>query len=71
MIELAGKRVQAAVAEKKNELDGQKFGKEQLLISARYRNRKDLVSALLDNGKAYTVAEVEQMIEKFMKGQVK
>ena len=71
MIELAGKRVQAAVAEKKNELDGQKFGKEQLLISARYRNRKDLVSALLDNGKAYTVAEVDQMIEKFMKGQVK
>lgn len=71
MIELAGKRVQAAVAEKKNELDGQKFGKEQLLISARYRNRKDLVSALLDNGKTYTVAEVDQMIEKFMKGQVK
>lgn len=71
MIELAGKRVQAAVAEKKSELDERKFGKEQLLISARYRNRKDLVSALLDDGKAYAVAEVDQLIEKFMKGQVK
>lgn len=68
---MAGKRVQAAVAEKKSELDERKFGKEQLLISARYRNRKDLVSALLDDGKAYAVAEVDQLIEKFMKGQVK
>lgn len=68
---MAGKRVQAVVAEKKSELDGQKFCKEQLLISARYRNRRDLVSALLDDGKSYTVAEVDQMIEKFMKGQVK
>lgn len=48
-----------------------RFSKEQLLSSAKYRGKKDLVSALLDGSKTYTIAEVDQMVDRFMKGKVK
>lgn len=47
------------------------FSKEQILASARYRNRRDLVAALLDDRKEYTIEEVEEVINGFMKGKVK
>lgn len=47
------------------------FSKEQLLCSECFLARKDLVNALLDEGKQYAKKDVEQMIEKYMKGQVK
>lgn len=47
------------------------FTRQQLLASARYRNRSDLVSALLEEGRNYTLKEADQMIDKFMKGKVK
>lgn len=49
----------------------QKFSKEQILASARYANRRDLVDALLDKDKSYTFETVDNMIEKYKKGQVK
>jgi len=49
----------------------QKFSKVQILASAQYANRRDLVDALLDDNKKYTKAEVDQLVDKFMKGQVK
>ena len=42
-----------------------------MLASARYRDRRDLVSALLDDGRTYTIAEVGQMVDRFMKGKVR
>lgn len=54
--------------QKQNE---QKFSKEQILASARYANRRDLVDALLDKDKSYTFETVDNMIEKYKKGQVK
>jgi len=45
--------------------------KEQLLTSKRYANRRDLIGALLDPGKTYTLDEVDALIEKFKKGKVK
>lgn len=48
-----------------------KFSKEQLLAAKRFEGRKDIVNALLSPDKQYTVEAVEQMIEKYMKGQVK
>lgn len=45
-------------------------GKEQLLRSPRYANRRDLLSVLLEDGRCYTIAEVDAAIEKFMKGKV-
>ena len=47
------------------------FSKEQLLAAERFQERKDIVNALLSPDKQYTVEAVEQMIENYMKGQVK
>lgn len=47
------------------------FSKEQLLAAERFQDRKDIVNALLSSDKQYTVETVEQMIEKYMKGQVR
>jgi arginine repressor len=48
-----------------------KFSKKQLIQSARYRERRDLLTALLKDGKEYTHADVETLIDEFMKGKVK
>ena len=55
----------------KTEQNEQKFSKEQILASARYANRRDLVDAILDEDKSYTMKTVDNLVEKYMKGQVK
>lgn len=47
-----------------------KFTKDKLLVSSRYLEKKDIVSALLEDDKEYTLSEVDELIEKFMKGKV-
>jgi hypothetical protein len=47
------------------------FSKEQLLASDRYDGKKDIVNALLETGKEYTVETVDGLVEKYMKGKVK
>lgn len=49
----------------------QKFNKVQILASAQYANRRDLVNALLEDEKQYTKKEVDELINEFMKGKVK
>lgn len=46
------------------------FSKDQLLASERFRDRRDLVNALLSPDKTYTAGVVEQMILDYMKGMV-
>lgn len=46
------------------------YSREQLLSSARFQKRKDLLEALLEDGKLYTVKAVEEKIESYMKGKV-
>jgi len=60
-----------AAAEEKSERAEPRFTKKQVLSAARFKNRKDLVSAVLDDGKTYTIVEVDQMVDRFMKGKVK
>lgn len=48
-----------------------KFSKEQLLAAAHFQDRKDILNTLLSPDKQHTVEAVDQMIEKYMKGQVK
>ncbi len=48
-----------------------RFSKEQLLRSQRYAKRRDLLGALLDDGKRYTLKEVDAAIDNFMKGKVR
>lgn len=47
------------------------YTREQVMSSQRYATRRDLVSVLLESGKTYTLAEVDALINKFMKGAVK
>lgn len=47
--------------------DEAKFTKEQILNSKKYSEKRDLINALLENNKSYSLAEVDEMIEKFMK----
>lgn len=47
------------------------FCKEQIVSSKRYENDVDIVNALLQDGKEYALAEVDEMIERFKKGKVK
>ena len=49
----------------------QRFSKGQLLGSERFSGRRDLLTALLSEEKAYSVFEAEKIIEKFLKGKVK
>ncbi len=48
-----------------------KFSKEQLIASNRFRERRDILEALLKFGELYTVKAVEEKIESYMKGKVK
>lgn len=47
------------------------FSKNQLLAADRFRDRRDILTALLSPDKTYTIKTVEQMIENYLKGQVK
>lgn len=46
------------------------FPKDALLRSRRFRRDCDLVAALLEDGKEYTVSEVDVIIANFRKGKV-
>lgn len=48
-----------------------RFTREQLLSSARFRERRDLLEALLSGERLYSIAEAEQEMEKYRKGKVK
>lgn len=47
------------------------FTKESIVKSKKYSNRKDLLNALLDDKKSYSFEQVDEIIDKFMKGEVK
>lgn len=50
--------------------NGMKFSKEQLAGSARYAARRDMLNALLDDGKEYTIQEADAAIAGYMEGKV-
>ena len=54
----------------KEEKQISKFSKAQILSSKQYAERKDLLEAILEDGKEYSKKEVEQQIQKFTKGKV-
>lgn len=46
------------------------FTKEQILSSELYKSRRDLLSAVLEEGKEYSLEDINKAIEIFMKGRV-
>lgn len=47
------------------------YTKQAILNSKRYIKQKDLVNALLDEDKKYTLKEVDNTIRKYLKGVIK
>ena len=47
------------------------FSKRQILTFRRYVGRQDLLSILLKDGKQYTLAQVDSLLQGFMKGKVR
>lgn len=46
------------------------FPKKQILSSANYRDKRDLLSVLLDDDRNYSLKEVDRLIEGFLKRKV-
>lgn len=46
------------------------FTKEDFLKAKKYEHMKDLVSALLDKDKTYSIDEVDELIQNYLKGEV-
>lgn len=50
-----------------NKKQGTVFPKSRLLTFGRYANRRDLLTALLDDGKEYTFEQVDKLLDDFLK----
>ncbi len=48
-----------------------RYTKRQLACSEKYCDRRDLLQALLDDEKKYSVTEADEIMNQFMKGKVK
>ncbi len=48
-----------------------RYTRQQLAESERYREQRDLILALLDEGKTYSLREADAALEKYRKGRVK
>lgn len=60
------------MANKKVEMKQEKvFTKAQILASKVYKNRRDVLGVILADDKSYTLEEVQNLLDKFMKGKVK
>jgi hypothetical protein len=55
----------------KKQAGSERFTKRQLVCSERYCNQSDLLCALLEDGKQYTLSEADEIMNRFMKGKVK
>ncbi len=53
------------------ETNTKRYTKEQLIASQRYADKRDLLEALLDDDKKYSLSDADSKIEKYMKGEVK
>lgn len=58
------------MAKKKEIQEVNKFSKEKIVASKRYKDKVDIVNALLSDGKEYSLEEVDDIINNFMKGKV-
>lgn len=47
------------------------FTKKQLIAAKRYRDRRDLLAAILEDGKEYTAEQADALVNDFLKGKVK
>lgn len=55
---------------KKTEDNNVKHTKESIMSSSKYADCKDVINILLDNDTEYSIDEVDEMIDEFLKGEV-
>lgn len=55
---------------KESEKEEVTFFKDQLVQSKRFVRSRDALNVLLENGKKYTISQVETLLADFMKGKV-
>lgn len=53
------------------EADTVRFVKRAIMAGSRFRRYRDVLSVLLEDGKDYTIDEVETLMKNYMKGKVK
>lgn len=46
--------------------DKKGFGKHQFIASEQFRDQRDLLNALLEDGKTYTPKQVQKLINDFL-----
>ena len=51
--------------------DNPRFTKEQILNSHWYSHRRDVLTALLEDDKAYSHGDINRLLQEFLKGKVK
>lgn len=49
----------------------QGYTKEQIVASKQFAEHKDIVNALLESGKTYTIGEVQAIVNQFLIKEVK
>jgi hypothetical protein len=54
-----------------NKTEKSRFTKEQILCAFRFANRKDLLTQILEDGKTYTIEEIEKKINEELGRKVK
>ena len=59
------------MADTKTAETADKFAKQQLAESKRYKKKRDLLEALLENGKTYTIVQVDKIIGDYLKKEVR
>lgn len=57
--------------EVKPQVSADVFTKQQLAESKYYKKKRDLLEALLENGKTYTIAQVDKIIGDYLKKEVR
>ena len=67
---MAAKNAKKQQAQAPGAADALRYTKADLLNSKRFRHQRDIVEALLDENKTYTIGEAEALIGRFMKGKV-
>lgn len=55
---------------KKEKVEEIVFTKSQFLQSKMYKNKIDILNCVLEDGKTYSTAQVDKLVDDFMKGKV-
>jgi hypothetical protein len=59
------------MAKEKDKKTENRFTKQQVLASKKLSHSKDLINAILEDGKTYTLKEVETKVNEYLKRKVK